>query len=212
MNALLAVACALAVGSWVSPEARTVRVAAGSGGIVTVSEQSFDRMFTGSTATYDLATRMLLSGSIHASCCGGRWTSTVARNGDGTYDVTKVTDTFNLTDAEHMHYHGLPPGAFVTFGSDRLIPWIVAKQHPAQIYAIDINPLHFRQLTVADSHLAPPAGVPKGDRVLAMSSWDSPQGKRTTYLWYDPCTFSVDAEGSDAEHALIYEPDPKTSP
>lgn len=165
---------------------------------ITVSQGLGDRMFTQIVATYERKTLTLLSLKRHASCCGSYWEATLLRNSDGTYAVeAQMTwpspngqDIYKESRA-HMY---VPPDAIINSGGFFFIPWIYAKKHASEVLELSFSPLRTDLFAITQTPAAPfPENVPVRDKALLLKPT---AGGSAITLWYDPCTFTLDAYGS----------------
>lgn len=170
------------------------------GKIVTVSQALGDRMFTTNTSTYDSKTFALLSSKQHASCCGSYWNSTVTRNTDGTYDVEaelmsaapvgKPPDVYKES-RPHWNLQGDTP---IIAGGLFFVPFLYHMTHAFTIAHLSFSPVKIDFLSVRETPAAPyPDHVPAHDKALLLTT--TPNEPAIT-IWYDPCTFTLDAYGS----------------
>jgi hypothetical protein len=159
----------------------------------TVSQALGDRMFTAITATYDAKTFALLSLHRHASCCGSAWSSDVSRNADGSYDIeAQMRSGPDVYKESRTHFD--PVNAEINAGGFFIIPWVYHVNHVPQIVQLTFSPIHADFFTIEKADAAPyPDDVPNGDNALVLKASD---GKPAMTLWYDPCTFTLDAYGS----------------
>lgn len=186
------------------PPGETVTV---DGSVLTVTETFGDRMFTQIVTRYDAATLMLISAERTASCCMTFWHSSISRNADGSYDLESVTnlpssqnDDVFKESRPHFRVLGNAP---IIVGGLFFIPWIYHVTHASEVARIDFNPLHVEYLSISGTSPSPyPEDVPNSDKALKVSA----SGQQTT-LWYDPCTFTLDAYQSNGyalvRHALL---------
>jgi hypothetical protein len=170
---------------------------------IVVSDFAGDRAFTSTTSRYDAVSLALLSGDRHASCCAGEWNATVTRDADGSYDV--LTRQLTPGDAGTMktisqRAHLPRPARPLVLGATPLLPWIYQVTHARSVDMLEL-PGPSRTSVVAETvdlaeadGDASPAGLAAGERGLRLT-WKS---KDSIVLWYDPCTFVVDAIQSPA--------------
>lgn len=170
------------------------------GGILSVDEAFGDRMFTSVRSTYDAGTLSLLTSEREANCCGEYWKSTMRRNNDGTYDVeaeTDVTQSDVLTESRPRYQSY---GRAIVAGMLLLTPWVYYKTHSQYVTTITFDPLRIRDIAITEVPAAPyPEDVPTRDLALKLT----PFGKSPMTIWYDPCSFVVDAFGSSADNAQV---------
>lgn len=170
------------------------------GNVLSVNEAFGDRMFTVFRSTYEADSLRLLTSDRHASCCGEYWNSTIRRNNDGTYDVeaqTNLTSTDVLTESR-PHYQSY--GRLIVAGTLLLTPWVYAKTHTQYIQTVTFDPLSIRDVAITETPAMPyPNGVPKADHAIKLTAFGQPPN----IVWYDPCTFVVDAYGRSADHAWV---------
>lgn len=167
------------------------------GHTITVDESFGDRMFTTVTSRYDAKTFQLLSSERHASCCGAYWKSSIERNGDASYDIESKTfppsrdgKDFLLESRPHFETEANRP---LIAGSLLFVPWLYHATHSNDLVRISFDPLRTDYIIIADVPGAPyPDGVPSHDKALSVTSISD----RPTTMWYDPCTFIVDAYGN----------------
>ena len=167
-------------------------------GALTAHQVVGDRMFTDITATYDAKTLALTSLRRHASCCGSYWQSSVSRNADGTYDVeaqmsspSPKTDDLYKESRPHMF---VAAGTFINTGGFFLVPWAYHVMQLSQILELSFSPLRTDYLSVSQTPAAPyPDNVPTRDKALELNQ---AVPRQSITLWYDPCTFTLDAYGS----------------
>lgn len=164
------------------------------GKVLTVHQSLGDRMLTGIDSAYDASTLTLLSSESHASCCGTYWHSTITRNPDGSsYDLESET-TMPAPNGDDVYKESRPrwPSprhAPIIVGGWFFVPWLRHATHASSIVRIAFDPLRVQTLNVSDAIHAPrPYGVPSQDKALLVAAVD-----QTTTLWYDPCTFTLDA-------------------
>ena len=191
---LLAV-CALAFGKWTyaqnafSTLAPYIDVKPGIDGTITETDFLGDRMFTLAEGTYD-ASFVLQRSSSHSSCCGGHWSQSLVRNSDGTYDFSSESAGPTGTHTEHLKYQ--PTGIGIMYDGIGLLPWMISKTHATHVSSMSFNPTSVQQEAISTAHIDPPDGVPRGDATISVQS--SIDGKPfIRSIWYDPCTFVVDA-------------------
>jgi hypothetical protein len=168
-------------------------------GAIVVSDFAADRAFTSTSSRYDATTLALLSVNQEASCCGNRWTAALTRAADGSFDadvsrMVPVPGQAMLVE-KHDRVHIPPTGRITIVSAMALVPWVYHQLNPtavetlllpgSQTDAIDSQTSIIAQ---ADDEDRPPA-VPARDRALRLA----PKRGSTTVLWYDPCTFVVDA-------------------
>ncbi len=175
-----------------------------NGSVLSVVEAFGDRMFTVIRSTYDATTLTLLNSDRHADCCGSAWQSTISRNPDGSYDVEAQTWGLSMDNRdvlkESRPHLSVPPNERLVVGMLLLVPWIYHKTGEKEFETIDFNPLRSRIVDITEVAAAPyPSGVPARDHALRLSSWSQP----AMTLWYDPCTFAVDAYGRSSDNAII---------
>ncbi len=192
--------CGLLAGTWTfdltgAPIRPTYSVQH-SGSDVRVDDMVGDRMFTNSSATYDTTTLSLLSYRSHASCCGGRWTSSLARAADGSYTIRSETDGPSGIYTEQLRRYTAPPDTVLVAGAGYdLLPWLLARHPHDHFLQLRVNPIAWTAMEVHAAHVPTPEGVPVGDGALEIVTHVAPGEQQTSYLWYDPCTFVLDAEG-----------------
>jgi hypothetical protein len=201
-------ACALAFGKWTYPSPNNATfgpysaLRAQPDGAIVASYFAGDRMFTHEEATYDPKTLALRSATKHASCCGATWQGTVTRNDDGTYDITAGREGPDRSVySEELKTYTLPPESLLITGAASL-PWMIAQTHVSSVYAVRYDPIRVQPEVVSVAKLVPPSGVPKGDVALVVRNYND-QGPVEAYLWYDPCTYVVDAWGPDPDHVTL---------
>ncbi|HET9097658.1 MAG TPA: hypothetical protein VFN37_13440 [Candidatus Baltobacteraceae bacterium] len=164
------------------------------GNVVTVDQAMGDRMFTVITTRYDAKTLTLLSSKLRASCCGSYWNSSVTRNADGSYDVeaqmTSGEDVYKESRTR-MHVAANEP---INIGGLFFLPFMYHATQAAEILQVDFSPIMTGYLRVQQTAAAPyPANVPAHDKALIVTSMRT---RRSAILWYDPCTFALDAYGT----------------
>lgn len=163
------------------------------GDVLTVAQGLGDRMFTTITSRYDAKTLTLLSASRHASCCGSYWESSVTRNADGSYDIESVMsmpspDNKDVLKESRPHFE--PFGnAPLLVGGYFFVPWIYHVRKTTQLAYITFDPLRVQYIGIEPAGNTPPEGVPARDKALRVDSMPG----RQTILWYEPCTFALDA-------------------
>ena len=171
------------------------------GNVLTVDQALGDRMFTVITSTYDAKTLTLLSSKRHASCCGGYWESTATRNADGTYDVearSGAGEDVYRESRPHMRVAGTEP---VNIGGFFFLPFMYHVTHAADILQIGFSPIQADDLRIGETAASPyPDNVPTHDKALVVSSAVT---QRSTILWYDPCTFALDAYGTRGGRVMV---------
>lgn len=170
---------------------------ASDGKVITVDTTLGDRMFTVITSQYDAATLTLLSADRHASCCGSSWRSSIARSADGSYDVESQTllPSQDGKDALNENRPHFEPDANrpIVVGGLFFVPWLHHATNAPEMVQIAFDPLRTNYLSISDAAAAPyPEDVPTHDKALTVIS----TANQTTTLWYDPCTFTLDAYGT----------------
>lgn len=170
---------------------------------VRVGDMAGDRMFTDSRATYDDTTLALLSYRSHASCCGGTWTSSLTRAEDGSYTIRAQSDGPAGIYTEQLRRYSAQPDTVLIAGAGYdLLPWLLAKRPKAHFLQLRVGPIAWAPLEVHAAGVPRPAGVPVGDRTLEIVTRDAAGINQVSYLWYDPCTFVLDAEGP-RDHPML---------
>lgn len=164
-----------------------------SDNVLTVDEDLGDRGLTHIVSRYDAVMLRLLSSERTAGYAGRQFVSTISRNTDGSYDLesTTVLNTSQPDDVynESRPHLKVPADTPVIIGGFFLIPWIYHTKHPSRFLEIGFDPLRADYLSVSDASPSPyPDAVPHRDKALRVSA----VGPDTT-LWYDPCTFALDA-------------------
>lgn len=80
-----------------------------------------------------------------------------------------------------------------------LVPWIYHRTHARFIGVLSFQPIRVDSADIiATANAARPVGVPADDLALAVTE----RTRGTTVLWYDPCTFVVDAYDNSATGIL----------
>lgn len=174
------------------------------GKVLTVYQTLGDRMFTQITSVYDPETLTLMSSERRASCCLTTWHSTIARNADGTYDIESRTvapspdgKDERRGSSPHLQLQNDYP---IIVGGFFFVPWIRHVTKTSEIVRIDVDPLRVQYLAVRDVSPSPyPEGVSAHDKALLVTA--SPG--QATRLWYDPCTFMLDAYGVNNSSAVV---------
>ena len=164
-----------------------------NGGRVVVHETLGDRMFTNFVSIYDAKTMTLLSSTRQASCCGSSWNASLDRSWDGTYSIKAQEFTGDGVYEESLtHFDaGKTP---VVVGGLFLVPWLYHVTKAPQLLQINFSPIRTDLLSVSEATAEPfPESVPKSDKALEVKTSDR---KTVTTLWYDPCTFTLDAYGT----------------
>lgn len=165
-----------------------------SGNVITVGQALGDRMFTSIESRYDARTLTLLSSKRRADCCGMYWNSTVTRNADGSYDIeAQAVPGPHDSEAykESISHFRAQENAPIIAGSFFFIPWIYHVTHAAHVARVMFDPLRVEYLAISATSPSPfPDSVPTHDKALRISA-----GNQQTILWYDPCTFALDAFG-----------------
>lgn len=164
-----------------------------SNGVITVDSALGDRQFTTILSRYDAKDMTLLSADMHASCCGSSWSASVRRGADGTYDVETEGSTFAddviKTSRPHLHIDSQIP---VVIGGLFFAPFLQHATHASRLARIDLDSAQVRYLTIEPAPaVAVPSGVPNVDRVELTRDGDV-----TTVMWFNPCTFTLDAFGT----------------
>ncbi|HEV3153977.1 MAG TPA: hypothetical protein VGZ02_09255 [Candidatus Baltobacteraceae bacterium] len=157
---------------------------------MTVQQALGDRMFTTITAAYDAKTQALAYLKREANCCGSYWFSSVTRNADGTYDIeAQMTSGQGVYKESRSHFNG--GTALINAGDFFIVPWMYHVTHIAQIVELSFSPIRTDLIRPEETAAAPfPEGVPSHDGALLLRGVDNkPMGT----LWYDPCTFTLDA-------------------
>ena len=164
-----------------------------------VSDFAADRSFTTTLSRYDAKTLALRSASQHASCCGDDWTSNLTRNGDGSYTAASSHRAFtprqNEGRAAIKREWLNPRNAIIVVNALGLVPWIYHVTHPRSLESVTLPSL-FNDKTTSEMldviqpvYVPTPAGVPNSDLALRLVN----KFGGTTTLWYNPCTFVLDA-------------------
>jgi len=168
-------------------------------------------MFTGTTVAYDIASFRVRSAKQGQSCCGVRNQASITQNADGSLDIeTEVCcggDAQDVTRESRAHfaYRNADP---VLVASLVLIPWLHVERHVQIMWSLRFFPIEERSLAVNDAPAStPPDRVPKTD--LAIDVQDYGFQPNPTRIWYDPCTYVVDAfEGKNYIQIRDYQPPP----
>lgn len=171
---------------------------------LTVYQTLGDRMFTQITSRYDSATLKLMSSERRASCCLTTWLVTVARNADGTYVIESRTVAPSTGGNEERRESSsrlrLRNDDPIIVGGFFLVPWIRHVTKTSEIARIDVDPLRVQYLAVRDVLPSPyPDGVSVHDKALLVTA----ARDQATLLWYDPCTFTLDAYGANSNSAVV---------
>lgn len=174
---------------------------ASDGNVLTVDQALGDRMFTVITSTYDAKTLRLLSSKRHASCCGSYWNSTVTRNADGTYDVEAQTAAGEDVYTESRPHMLAGQNEPVNIGGFFFLPFMYHVTHAADVLNLSFSPIQTDDLSIRETAAAPyPDNVPPHDKALVATSMLT---QRSTILWYDPCTFALDAYGTRGGRIMV---------
>ncbi len=96
----------------------------------------------------------------------------------------------DVTRESRPHY--VESGDPIIVGHPALVPWLYAERHVRSFFSLSFFPIELKWFTADDAGpKARPDGVPSSDRALKISTNAYPP--RVTYIWYDPCTYAVDA-------------------
>lgn len=161
--------------------------------LLTVTEVLGGRTSTRIVSHYDTDTAALVSSERNASCCLTYWHSSIMRNPDMTYSVASEVrepsaDNKDIQSESRPRIE-IPKTYTLITGGYFVLPWVRHRTHGSKIAEIEFDPLRVRYLLVRDNVLTQhPPGVPISDRALSVGA----EGE-TTLLWYDPCTYTVDA-------------------
>ena len=168
-----------------------------NGALIVVSDFAGDRALSSTMSRYDAKALNLLSAEQHASCCGGEWSATVTRGADG-YDVVakRFAQTAPGKRKETTSHVRLPlTDRPVIVNAMALLPWTYHMTHARFVESISlpdasIDSIGSQTLAIVDvADSATPASLPVRDRALRVTR----ESGDATVLWYDPCTFLVDA-------------------
>jgi hypothetical protein len=168
------------------------------GRAIVVHNFAADRAFTSTTSRYDAESLDLVSVVQHASCCAGEWSATVTQSADGSYDVVtkRFTQPGNGKLKETLGHVRLPrTDRPLIVNSIALLPWIYHATHARSVESVSlpdlaIDSVRTQTLGIAEvAGEARPSGLPAGERALRVTR----ESGDATVLWYDPCTFVVDA-------------------
>lgn len=184
-----------------APSERVTR----DGAALSVDTTLGDRQFTTILSRYDASTLALLSVKMHASCCGSEWSASVTKNADDTYDIEtqELMEGNDVLRKSRPHLH-VQPHVPITVGGYFFVPFLQHAARASQIARIDLDSAQVQYLTI-EPVASPdfPDGVPHADRAERITD-----GRSTTLLWFNPCTFTLDAYGqpnsvATVRHALI---------
>jgi hypothetical protein len=170
---------------------------------IVVYDFAGDRAFTSTTSRYDAKSLDLLSADQHASCCVGEWSATVTRGADGSYDVVtkRLAQLGPGKPKETFGHVRLPPtDRPLIVNAMALLPWIYHVTHARLMESISLPNLSIDSVgsqtlgIVEAADEARPSSLPAGERALRVTR----ESGNATVVWYDPCTFVVDAFESPA--------------
>ncbi len=162
--------------------------------VITVDQALGDRMFTTIETRYEVRTLTLLASKRHADCCGMYWDSSITRNADGSYDLEAQIvpgphgNAVYKESKPHFHPRDNAP---IIVGGFFFTPWIYHVTHAEHVARVLFDPLRVEYFVISATQPSPyPDNVPTRDKALRISA-----GNQQTILWYDPCTFALDAFG-----------------
>lgn len=193
---ILILSCALALGHWLgmtstAPSATIARDP--SGNIVETDVTSESGMTTTTRAVYDAKTLVLLHAASHCDCSGAPFDAMIERNADATYTFEAKTGGSAPKDQKRDHVE-LDQGDLLVAGNELLVPLMAAKLHVTEVDAFDymsmeLIPEEVESVDGGDR----PSGARASDTAVAIKPPREKNEHVTRFLWYDPCTYRVDA-------------------
>lgn len=209
--ALLGATCPhhIPTGTWTYPQTGVHRVISSvmKGNIVLVDENLGDRMFTSTLTAYDLQNQLhLRSVKQSQSCCGMSRSVTVNTNVDSTYNV-QTQYFFNTGTADraakrrpHLAYRGDGP---LLVGSIAPIPWLFVVKHSVAFSLLTFFPVAITQYRIEYAASRPSLdGLPDSDQGITIRTSTN---RDSTTLWFNPCTYVIDAYQSGDGGVLVRE-------
>jgi hypothetical protein len=155
------------------------------GPAIVVSDFASDRAFTTTISRYDAKTLRLISVKQHASCCLTTWNASIVSDSNGAYLITTASGRKHLAGTREP----------IVVNAPELLPWLFHRTGAGSMVAISLpnissNGVRVGSIGISEvSNETRPTGVPRFDRALRVTA----DSGGPTILWYDSCTFVVDA-------------------